>query len=369
MTEYYIGLMSGTSLDGIDAVLVSFDTQGAQQHRALCYELPTDLHTQISHALAPATQLTLPELGELDQQIGKVFAQAALALLEEQKVPASQIKAIGSHGQTLWHQPNGEHPFSWQAGDANQIAELTGITTVADFRRRDMAAGGQGAPLVPAFHRAVFAHPEKNRAIINIGGLANITTLPADSNQPILGFDTGPGNTLIDQWCFKYTGQRYDVNAEWAQQGKVIPELLAEMLTETYFTQEPPKSTGRELFNLGWINQFLQFHDYAPEDVQATLSELSALTITQAIKEYAPETDDIILCGGGARNPLVRQRIQEHSGQKEILSTQSLGVDPDWVEAIAFAWLAKQTMEGKTGNLPDVSGAKGERILGSIHLA
>lgn len=368
MSDYYIGLMSGTSLDGIDAVLVSFDEQQVTQHASIYHELPTELRKEIAQTLNPQQSFTLKALGTLDQKLGKAFAEATLALLENTNILASQVKAIGSHGQTLWHQPQSPHSFSWQAGDANQIVEITGITTVADFRRRDMAAGGQGAPLVPAFHKALFSAPNEHRAILNIGGIANITTLPCD-NTPILGFDTGPGNTLIDQWCFKYTGKNYDHNGQWAQQGTVISELLDKLLVDAYFKLPPPKSTGREHFNLGWLNQHLQAHNYQPVDIQATLTELTAVTISQAIEERAPQTQSIILCGGGAKNAWLCQRLQQHNKQRTLTTTLDLGIDPDWVEAIAFAWLAKQTMEGKAGNLPEVSGASGERILGAIYPA
>lgn len=369
ITPYYIGLMSGTSLDGIDTVLVSFENQAVQLHHAFCYPLENTLRQQINQILAPQWQGSLLDYGHIDQLLGIQFAQAVNNLLEQTQITPQQIKAIGSHGQTLCHAPSTHLPFTLQAGDPNQISERTGITTVADFRRRDMAAGGQGAPLVPAFHRAVFFSPDTHRTVLNIGGLANLTVLNTDSNAPVYGFDTGPGNTLIDQWCFKYTGQHYDKNGDWARSGTIHSEILEAMLKDPYFKLAPPKSTGREHFNLGWVTQKCGHREVTPVDVQATLTELTAMTISQAVQEQAPQTQELVLCGGGIHNTYLRERIQYHSSNLKLISTADLGADPDWVEAIAFAWLAKQTLEGKPSNMPSVTGARGERILGAIYPA
>lgn len=369
LTPYYIGLMSGTSLDGIDTVLVSFENNSVQVHHALCYPFEGEVRTQINHILSPEWRGSLLEYGHIDQVLGLQFAQAVLTLLEQSKIPREQIKAIGSHGQTLCHAPNASDPFTLQAGDPNQISERTGITVVADFRRRDMAAGGQGAPLVPAFHRAVFFSPSTHRTVLNIGGIANLTVLNTDSDAPVYGFDTGPGNTLIDQWAFKYTGHHYDKNGDWARSGTVHAEILEAMLKDPYFKLPPPKSTGREHFNLGWVAQKCGQRELAPQDVQATLTELTAITISQALQEQAPATQELVICGGGVHNRFLWERIQHHCPNIKLLSTTDLGADPDWVEAIAFAWFAKQTLEGKPSNMPSVTGAKGERVLGGIYPA
>lgn len=367
--SYYIGLMSGTSLDGIDTVLASFEHQSVQLQHALCYPLDSDLRQHINQMLSPEWHGSLVDYGHLDQLLGIQFAQAVNALLEQAQLEPKQIKAIGSHGQTLCHAPNASLPFTLQAGDPNQISERTGITTIADFRRRDMAAGGQGAPLVPAFHRAVFFSSETHRTVLNIGGLANLTVLNTDCDAPVYGFDTGPGNTLIDQWCFKYTGQHYDKNGDWARSGNIHPEVLEAMLKDPYFKLAPPKSTGREHFNLGWVAQKCSHRELAPADVQTTLTELTAITISQAIQAQAPQTQELVICGGGVHNRYLWERIQYHCDPIKLLSTADLGADPDWVEALAFAWFAKQTLEGKPSNMPSVTGARGERILGAIYPA
>ncbi|WP_020560242.1 anhydro-N-acetylmuramic acid kinase [Thiofilum flexile] len=368
-TPYYIGLMSGTSLDGIDTVLVSFEEGSVQLHYALCYPLTNDLRQQINQILSPEWRGSLMEYGHIDQLLGLQFAQAVNELLAQAQIRPEQISAIGSHGQTICHAPTADMPFTLQAGDPNQISEHTGITTVADFRRRDMAAGGQGAPLVPAFHRAIFFNPETHRTVLNIGGLANLTVLNMDSTAPVYGFDTGPGNTLIDQWAFKYTGQHYDKDGEWARGGTIHTDVLEAMLKDTYFKLIPPKSTGREHFNLGWVAKKIGHREVAAQDVQATLTELTAITISQALQEQAPQTQELVLCGGGVHNRYLWERIQHHCPNVKLLSTADLGADPDWVEAIAFAWFAKQTLEGKPSNMPSVTGARGERVLGGVYSA
>lgn len=373
LTPYYIGIMSGTSLDGVDVVLVEFKDSTIQLLSSHCEPIPDKLQQQLLAVINPNWRGSLSSIGELHQQLGELFASAVNRLLERSDKKLSQISAIGSHGQTAWHQPTGEHPFSLQLGDANQIAELTGISVVADFRSRDIAANGQGAPLVPAFHQKVLTHPKKNRIILNIGGIANITFLPAtsNSNNEVTGFDTGPGNGLMDSWVYKHKHSPYDKNGEWARSGKVLSNILEQLLNEPYFSSPAPKSTGKEIFNLSWVlnKTTEELSNYKPEDIQATLTELTAITISLNIKSHkgTQEYDGCYVCGGGARNAFLMERLQQHLPDITVDTTQKLGIDPDWMEAIAFAWLAKRTMEGKTGNSPSSTGANGPRILGAIY--
>jgi anhydro-N-acetylmuramic acid kinase len=291
---------------------------------------------------------------------------ATQGLLAEAGCQPAEIIAIGSHGQTIRHIPEGEYRTSFQIGDPNLIAELTGITTVADFRRRDMAAGGQGAPLVPAFHNQVFRASGINRVILNIGGIANITILPGDEEDPVSGFDTGPGNGLMDAWIFKHQGKQFDLNGEWAASGRVRPDLMDQMLADPYFSQAAPKSTGKEYFHLDWLKKHLPKKAKA-EDIQASLCELTAMTISQAIQQTAPATDEIYVCGGGAHNPHLIQRLNELHKPVNVTSTSELGLSPDWVEATCFAWLAKQTLHQQAANLPSVTGARHNVVLGGIY--
>ena len=285
-------------------------------------------------------------------------------LLANQKIPANKINAIGCHGQTIRHRP--ELGFTLQIGNHALLAELTNITVVGDFRSRDIAAGGQGAPLVPAFHQAIFVHPEKNRMIVNIGGIANITFLA--KNGQILGFDSGPGNMLIDSWTKLRLGKHYDANGAWAATGLVLESLLFDMLAEPYFALPPPKSTGRDLFNDGWLKQHLLYPHLRSQDVARTLVELTAQSIADAIFKICHDVDEVYLCGGGARNGLLVESLKAKLSNNILLdNTDALGIGVDWLEAVAFAWLAQQTLDGKTSNLPEVTGAKGLRILGAIY--
>ena len=356
----YIGLMSGTSMDGIDAALVDFSSATPSVVKTASTNWSPTLKEKLSTA-ASGGFLTANQWGELDSEVGQAFADAALHVSQG----IDGIVAIGSHGQTVAHQPNGENGFSVQLGNANIIAEKTGITTVADFRRRDIAAGGEGAPLVPPFHQAIFADTHKHRVILNIGGIANITSLPSSSNQ-IIGFDTGPGNHLMDKWIALHQGKAFDTNGQWASSGKAMPDLLEQLLSDNYFSQAAPKSTGTDIFSLNWLNQHSP--NGAAEDVMATLLELTAQSIAMGIQSLATPVNEIFVCGGGAHNKALISRLAELA-QLPIDSTASLGIDPDWVEAIAFAWLAKQTIEQQPGNLPSVTGAKGKRILGAIYQA
>ncbi len=368
---YYIGLMSGTSMDGVDAVLVEFkENNTLNLIKTLSHPIPKKLRTRLINTLDPNWKGSLSNFGTLHQELGKLFANATTQLLLQTNLDKNQIHAIGSHGQTLWHQPDGEYPFSLQLGDANLIAELTGIKTVADFRNRDIAAGGQGAPLVPAFHQAIFSSTDKFRVILNIGGIANITILPAllSEKTSVSGFDTGPGNALSDAWIKYIKKKNYDHNGDWANTGKIHPEILSLLLSEPYFSRSTPKSTGKELFNLNWLKNRLgnMLDKVNAEDIQATLCELTAKTISDNIPK---ECDELYICGGGIHNQFLIKCLQKHLPKITCLSTQILGIDPDWVEATAFAWLAKQTINEKPGNLPAVTGATGKRVLGAIYSA
>jgi anhydro-N-acetylmuramic acid kinase len=370
MPAYYLGLMSGTSVDGIDAVLVDFSATNPELVAAKTFGWDPALHRAITSALDAPGQTTLQTLGVLDAQLGEAFARVALDLIGNAGIDAGQIVAIGSHGQTRYHAPDANIPFTTQAGDPNRIAELTGITTVADFRRRDIAAGGQGAPLVPAFHQSLFQQAGTSRAILNIGGIANITLLPADPDKDVTGFDTGPGNTLLDAWICAATHEVFDRNGDWARGGTIQPELLEELLGHAWFKLPPPKSTGRELFNLSWLEQqtSINLQTLPPEDVQATLVELTARSISDSLRSTGtPHLDELFVCGGGAHNSFLMGRLNNFLPGTRVATTESLGLAPDWVEATAFAWLAKQTMEGHAGNLPPVTGARHPAVLGGIY--
>lgn len=367
MTDYYIGLMSGTSLDGIDAALVRFDEQQPEIIATLYLPYTTDTR-QLIQALTQPGYDEIQRMTELDQLLANEYAAAVRNLLEKENIRAAKIRAIGSHGQTLRHYPNAKQPTTLQIGDPNLIAELTGITTVADFRRRDMAAGGQGAPLVPAFHENVFHDQQINRVVLNLGGIANITCLPSKRELPVLGFDTGPGNTLMNQWIHAHHNHGHDADGRWAASGSVHQELLTAMLADPYFALPPPKSTGTDYFSPAWITQQLaDFTEIAATDVQATLCELTAVSITDAIKQHAPHTDEVLVCGGGVHNDYLMQRLYSNLAGSKIISTAAVGLDPDYIEAIAFAWLAKQTLHHQPGNLPAVTGARHPVVLGGIY--
>lgn len=371
LSQLYIGLMSGTSADAIDAVLVNFQATPRVVAKT-SHPLNDTIRAEI-HALARPGDNEIDRLGRLDTQLARLFGQVCISLLHEANLAATQVVAIGSHGQTIRHRPPGskEGCFTLQIGDPNLIAELTGITTVADFRRRDMAAGGQGAPLVPAFHRAIFHSPSEHRVIVNLGGMANITWLPMEG--PTLGFDTGPGNVLMDSWSLTHLGKAYDQSGAWAASGRVHTLLLNRLLTHSFFALPAPKSTGREAFNNEWLESQLDHFSLQPEDVQATLLELTAITVTNAIKQLDGLPLDtpkaVFVCGGGAYNDHLMARLQCLLGEDKVATTASLGVDPQWIEAMAFAWLAQQTMNHRPGNLKEVTGADREVILGGVYYA
>ncbi|MFO8140576.1 MAG: anhydro-N-acetylmuramic acid kinase [Marinobacter sp.] len=365
--SYWLGLMSGTSMDAVDAVLVSFNDQSLAIKNTFSLPYPEQLRQRL--LLATRNQANADELGELDTLTGQHFGKTAAELITRTGVAREQIAAIGSHGQTIRHQPTGPAPFSMQIGNAACIAEMTGITTVSDFRSRDLAAQGQGAPLVPAFHQWLFGSHQQDRCILNLGGIANITWLPAAGRKPVVGFDTGPANALLDAWCFDQTGRHFDDNGHLANEGVVHPELLASMLSDAYFCKAPPKSTGKERFNLDWIHTHLQrFPELSPADVQKTLLQLTVITI---LRQMPQESADMMVyaCGGGTFNSLLMNELRAGLGSVALTTTAELGLDPQWVEPTAFAWMARQTLRGLPGNLPEVTGAKGSRVLGAIYPA
>lgn len=358
----FLGLISGTSVDGIDAALVRF-SPAPQVLFGRTYPLPAALADEVLRLSQAEARITLDEAGRLDTRIGQAFAAVALQALADSGTKAADVTAIGSHGQTLRHDPRGDAPFTLQLGDANVIAERTGLTTVADFRRRDVAAGGHGAPLMPAFHAAVLRAEHEERAVLNLGGIANLTLMPRGG--AVRGFDTGPANGLMDAWCLEHRGQPYDRDAAFAREGRVDEALLATLMADPWFALPPPKSTGRDQFQLQWLRARLG--GQSPADVQATLCELSAATVAEALQREQPACARLLACGGGAHNPLLMQRLAARLPGVAVASTASVGLDPDFVEAAGFAWLARETLAGRPGNLPAVTGAAGPRVLGAIY--
>lgn len=370
----YIGLMSGTSMDAVDAVLVDLDACHLRLLEIHSQPYPPALQTRLQKAIR--NEVTPDELGRLDRSVGEAFAACALALMDRANVTAPSIKAIGSHGQTVRHAPEGEEGFSLQIGDPNTIAERTGIMTVSDFRRRDIAAGGQGAPLVPAFHAWFFGSEHEPRALLNLGGIANVTLLPPSvSGSPatthslsITGFDIGPANTLLDSWCWQHRNLPYDNDGLWARSGNLHQPLLDSFLSDPYFSRRPPKSTGREYFNQDWLQRHLEQQPaLAPADVQRTLLELTAVSVA-AMPQMEPQTK-VFVCGGGCRNLFLLERLRDLMPESEVTTTAEVGLAPQAVEGAAFAWLARQTLEGLPGNIPASTGARGIRILGGIYQA
>lgn len=311
--------------------------------------------------------LDLDAWGRLDVEIGHQFADATLQLLQQSGTPAMAVRAIGSHGQTLRHRPGGEFPFTLQVGDPSVIAERCRIDVVADFRRADVAAGGQGAPLLPALHAMLLAAPDRTRVVLNLGGIANITVLTADGR--VRGFDTGPANGLLDAWCQHHQGKPFDRDGAFAASGWVHQGLLDAMLADPYFALPPPKSTGREYFHLDWLAARLPVVSLPPADVQATLLELTARSVAAAVVQYATAADEVLACGGGVHNGALMRRLGELLAPRTLGSTAEHGIDPDFLEATAFAWLARQRLLNLPGNLPAVTGARGPRVLGAIYSA
>ena len=368
--RYYLGLISGTSADGIDAALVRFadDSAHAAPELVFGHTFPWEpvLRARLVELGQHAATLTLDDVGELDVRVGLAFAQASRDAMDAAGFQAGRLDAIGSHGQTLRHRPHGDIPFTLQLGDPATIAERCGVRVVAEFRRRDVAAGGHGAPLVPAFHAATLHSPAEDRAVLNLGGIANFTLLPKLGE--VRGFDTGPANGLMDAWCLRHTGHAYDNNGALAQQGHVDDALLSRLLDEPWFTKAPPKSTGRDQFHLAWVDSKLRGNE-TPADVQATLLALSVRTITEALTSTQPQTQRLIACGGGVHNAQLMDALQRALPEVIVASSAAHGMDPDFVEAMAFAWLARETLAGRPGNLPAVTGAAGLRVLGAIYPA
>ncbi|MCG3201104.1 MAG: Anhydro-N-acetylmuramic acid kinase [Gammaproteobacteria bacterium] len=366
----YLGLMSGTSIDAIDAALVEIDGAGhVRLDRYAEFPYPPALATDLHVARRQAETLPLDQLYRLDLRVAEAFAASALSLLHDAGVDSAAIRAIGSHGQTLCHHPHPAARYTVQVGDPNVIAARTGIVTVADLRRMDMAVGGEGAPLAPAFHAHALRDPARCRAIVNIGGIANVTLLDP-GNTAVTGFDTGPGNALMDEWTRAHRGEVYDADGRWAGSAAPDTTLLAALSADPYFARRPPKSTGREYFNAGWLARHLDEMPVRrePAVVQATLLQLTARTIARAIEEYASAAAEVYVCGGGAYNAALMRAIAGALDGRQVATTAALGIAPNAVEAVAFAWLAHRRIEGLHGNLPAVTGAARSAVLGGLYL-
>ena len=364
-TEIYIGLMSGTSLDGVDIAIADF----AGALPKLLFSTTYPYHNSIRSRIRDITlnpSASIDSLCQLDIELGKVYAEVVNHSLAKINLAHSQILAIGCHGQTIRHRPDAAFPYTLQSGDPNTVAAETGIATVADFRGKDVALGGEGAPLATAFHQFMFSSATTNRAIINIGGIANITYLPCQPGQTVLGFDTGPGNTLMDCWVQLHKNKAYDNYGQWAKSGLIINQLLDAMMEEPYFKRPPPKSTGTDYFNPDWLAAYRP-DDYAPADIQATLLELTALSIADGISQLPAMPSECFVCGGGAHNLYLLARLQKALPESTISTTAQLKVDPDYIEALAFAWLAKQRINNLPGNIPSVTRASAQSVLGGIY--
>lgn len=364
----YIGLMTGTSIDAIDAVAVRFLNNSIDLIGTKTYQFQTETVKSI-RSLCQLESVSLNQYSELDNDLGKLFAEAVRELMDLHDLQPSQICAIGCHGQTVKHHPNNDKMgFSIQLGNPNILAVETECRVVSDFRRADIALGGQGAPLAPAFHKFCFGSEEENRVIVNIGGIANITFLPKSGH--VQGFDTGPGNTLLDLWCRKHINKPFDNEGSWAATGDIDINLLQSFKSEKYFKTKPPKSTGTEEFNLSFIEKHCSDSNSQTVDIQATLTELTAQTIADSISTLPEPVDKVYICGGGCHNTFLVSRLAKSLKQNNIdapLSTEYLKIDPKWVEASAFAWLAKQRLELKAASIPEVTGAKRSAILGAVY--
>ncbi|MDB5987977.1 MAG: anhydro-N-acetylmuramic acid kinase [Nevskia sp.] len=366
-----LGLISGTSMDGIDAIAARFE---AAEFRAIVATLhvdyPNTLRQQLLHIAREQPALSARDWCALDAAVADAFADAALQLIDAHAINREDIAAIGSHGQTLFHDASSEPRLTLQVGDPNRIAARTGLTVVADFRRRDLALGGQGAPLVPAFHHALFATPGERRAVLNLGGIANLTLLPGDDASQVRGFDTGPGNGLLDEWAALHLRQPFDAEGRFAHSGRAQPRLLEALLGEPYFALPAPKSSGRGDFHLDWVRKrYPALDQLAPADVQATLAELTASSVVTALARADFAAERVLVCGGGVRNPDLLQRISARLPGVTVEATDRYGLDAQWVEATAFAWLAARTLNGLAGNLPTVTGASRSAVLGGIYRA
>ncbi len=361
MNELYIGLMSGTSMDGIDAALVRFGDHSLEVLETHKHDYPDDLRGSLLDSIREPDIRSVDDVAQLHRNVGECFRDAAVTLIEKAGIDPPAVTAIGSHGQTIRHEPNADEPFSLQIGDGAIIAAGTGVTTVNDFRAADIELGGQGAPLAPAFHEWLFRRPGKLRVVLNVGGIANVTILPAD-DADTTGFDTGPGNTLMDAWTRQHLDEPFDRDGSWAARGAIDFDLLERLLADDYFLKPPPKSTGFEYFNLGWLRTFA-IDDLEAVDVQATLAMMTARSIAAAL---APDTSELLVCGGGVHNCRLMHLLGRELPDVSIRSTADAGLHPDWVEAAAFAWLAKRRIEGNPGNLPAVTGASEHAVLGRV---
>jgi anhydro-N-acetylmuramic acid kinase len=367
MSVFYIGLMSGTSMDGIDVALVSFPETGKALVRSFAQvAIPETIRSRL---LSCTHESPLSFVAELDNDMARLFSEATSSLIENAGISPREVAAIGCHGQTLFHAPVSPFFNSIQVGNPSVIAECCKIPVVADFRRRDIAAGGQGAPLAPIFHAEFFSSKDESRCIANIGGIANISVLPM-SGAPITGFDTGPGNCLLDAWIRHNKQLPYDEHGNWAAMGNTSEELLDQLLRDDFFLCPPPKSTGKDRFNLKWLNDFLVdpiFGALSPEDIQATLTELTAVSLADSILCHAPNSDRLLICGGGAHNTFLLERIRQHLPGTLVSTTETIGFEPDAVEAATFAWLAKLALNGTASSLPSVTGARHSVVLGAIY--
>jgi anhydro-N-acetylmuramic acid kinase len=368
-------MISGTSRDGVDAALAAFPAGRPQLRAAICLPYPADLAARLERLAAGGRRPAAADLQELDAAIAEHFADTALRLLRESGVPAANVRAIGSHGQTVWHAPAGPRPESIQLGSPALIAQRTGVRTVGDFRSADIAAGGQGAPLAPLLHRALFRPARGRRAVLNLGGIANISII--DRRGAVTGFDTGPANCLLDAWIRRHRGEALDRDGAWAAGGRVVPELLEALLADPYFARPGPKSTGTEYFNLAWLDTLLEplltplsagrrpaGPEHGPADVQATLAELTAATVADAVHPFAPA--DLLVCGGGVHNGDLLRRLRRRLPDTPVRSTAEAGLDPDWVEAVLFAWLARERLAGRPQDTRRITGAREAVLLGSV---
>jgi anhydro-N-acetylmuramic acid kinase len=370
--ELYLGMISGTSRDGVDAVLAAFPAGQPRLRAAICLPYPADLAARLGRLVTGGRRPAAADLPELDAEIARHFAATALRLLREAGVAAASVRAIGSHGQTVWHEPTGPRPESIQLGSPDLIAQRTGIRTVGDFRRADIAAGGQGAPLAPLLHRALFRPADGTRAVLNLGGIANISIIDRDGG--VTGFDTGPANCLLDAWIRRHRGEALDRDGAWAAGGSVDPGLLEAMLADPYFGRRGPKSTGTEYFNLHWLERIIDrrqpdvrqpdVRQPAPADIQATLAELTAATVADAVRPFAPA--DLLVCGGGVHNSDLLRRLRRRLPETPLRSTAAAGLDPDWVEAVLFAWLARERLADRAQDTRQITGARTVVLLGTV---
>ena len=361
--ELIIGLMSGTSLDGVDAALVDFSGTAPAVVATAYLPYPAELREQILRLHEPQAD-EIHQSMQLAKRLAQLYAETVGNVLDKAYTPARAVRAIGCHGQTIRHQP--QHAYSMQLNNPALLAELAGITVVADFRSRDIAAGGQGAPLVPGFHDTLFRNASRHRVILNIGGIANLTDLPP--GRATRGFDCGPGNLLLDAWALRHLGRPIDEGGSWAETGRTLPGLLDRLLAHDYFRLEPPKSCGREHFGLSWVDACLAGNE-SPADVQATLAALTASAAQRAIGTHCGKVDELYICGGGAHNAVIMRELRQRLPATAVDTTEALGLPADWVEAVAFAWLAHRTLANLPGNLPEVTGARGPRVLGAIYPA